>query len=147
MKPDAELEREARALARYLAGVELDSVAIRHYLRWHATSGARADRVDRLLLRVASAGKPGLALADAYCARWRRGALLRRKLVLVLALIETSAPGFEMVDRTLSASAAQFWVRMVGRGLAQVLLTALAGLAIGPVHLLCAALGPRERRA
>lgn len=146
MTGDARLEQEADRLAGYLAGTELEAVARGHYVRWHDTEDARGDCVDRLLLAFASIGIPGLALADAYAARFRRAALLRKKLVVVLALVETTAPGFETIDRPLSRGRATFWVRMALRGVVAALLTLCACLLIGPAHLVCRMLGSGEER-
>jgi len=134
---------EARRFARYLAGDELDHLGCAHYVRWHESGASRGDRVDRMLLSWASIGRPGLALADAYSARLRRDALLRKKLVVVLALLETSSRGVEL-DRPLSGGPVGFWARMALRGVIAGLVTLLAFVLIGPCHLVCAARGRGE---
>lgn len=132
---------EARRFARYLAGESLDDRACAHYDRWHEHAGvaAHGDRIDGLLLWWASLGSVGMALADAYAARVRRGALLRKKLVVVLALLETSTAHVEL-DRPMSSGPVGFWVRMIGRGMFAAVTTLLAFVLIGPCHLIAAVL-------
>ena len=132
---------EARRLARYLAAVDLDARAVGHYDRWHTHVGPAADgdRVDRMLVGLACCCEIGAALADAYTARIRRAGLLRKKLVLLLALIETS-DGEGALDRPVASSPLGFWARMVGRGLGAVFMTLIALLLIGPCHVVCAVL-------
>jgi len=129
------LRREGTRLACYLGAKGLDDGALEHYVRWHGSDAARGDAVDRPLMILAAWGAPGLALADAYAARFRRGSLLRRKLVLVLALMETTAPAFETVDRPLSRGPVGFWVRMTGRSVLAGVLTLAALPLLGPAHL------------
>ncbi len=54
--------------------------------------------LDRALDRLASWGRPGLALADAFAARFRKRGPLRRRLVLVLALLEVDPPSGDVLD-------------------------------------------------
>ena len=139
--PDA-LREEFIRFGVWLAGDELAStlrsndLAASHYARWHARPEARGDRFDRALLRIAALGRPGLALADAYAARFRRAALLRRKLALAIALIETG-PAHEVLETTISSSAAGFYARALARGAVAIGVGVLAVLAIGPIHLAC----------
>ena len=144
MTSEAGLRDEACRLARYLAGAALDEQAVAHYVRWHAIGAPRRAPVDRVLQRFSSFGRVGLALADAYAARFCRDGLLRRKLVLVLALLETTAPAFETVDRPVSSGPVGFWLRMIGRGASAVALTVAALVIIGPAHLVTRASSPRS---
>jgi len=149
--PDA-LREEFTRFAVWLAGDELaatltrSELAAAHYARWHTRPEARGDRFDRALLRIAALGRPGLVLADAYAARFRRTALLRRKLALAIALIETG-PAHEVLETAISSSAAGFYTRTLARGALAIGVGILAALAIGPIHLACRLAPARDESA
>ena len=59
--------------------------------------GAPGDGFDTWLLEYAHRGGRALALADAYSRRWAPASALRRRLVLLLAVVETG-PDHRLVD-------------------------------------------------
>jgi hypothetical protein len=136
------LRDELARFSTWLVGAEVaaalgsSDTTVSSYLRWHLRPEARGDRFDHALLRIAAFGRPGLALADAYAARFRRTALLRRKLSLVIALIETG-PSHEALEATISSSAAGFYLRLIARGIVALGVGGLAVLVIGPIHIVC----------
>lgn len=95
------LEREAARLGRRLVGRSPDRYVLSKYVGFHLAHGAArlgvATRMDRLLL-AASRVPGGLWLADAYAARFCKRSVLRSKLVLMLALLECSAPSARALD-------------------------------------------------
>jgi len=131
----AELDRECRALTRYLVGREPSDGMTGAYCRCdrvHTT----VDRFDGLLLSLALTGGPTARIADAYSSRFRRGSVLRRKMVLVLALAECDPDLAESID-TPDGPGLALWASL---GLAAILsfLALVTGVVLlGPVHLVC----------
>ncbi|MCC6862070.1 MAG: hypothetical protein IT158_26090 [Bryobacterales bacterium] len=96
------LERECAVYARYLAGQAPSPYVLRKYLQYHASPDRAAvqprDSFDERLLRLAARGPGWARLADAYACRFARRSALRAKLVLLLGLLECSAPSFALLD-------------------------------------------------
>ena len=142
------LRREIRVFGRHLLDCEPGSYAVSRYLAWHAASGsAEADgapRFDRFLVAVARLHPLGTRLADVYCARFRRGALLRRKLVLVLALIECSPGTWRLVESPRSRGRFGAFARIAVAGAVEALTLLVAALLFLPACGLLAALPARR---
>src|SRR4051812_24101719 len=101
MKID-QLEQECRTYCRYLAGVVPGHYLQSRYRDFHERAQTAAgwdfDAFDRFLVEF-SARSPFLArLADTYASRFRKHSVLRKKLVLVLALLECSRESFARLD-------------------------------------------------
>ena len=102
----SKLRRECTVFCRYLIGTEPNDYIMKKYEEAHM-SGAMSHAVriaafDRIL--VAMAGTSGVAttLVDSYAAVFFRTAVVRKKLVLLVAILESCAPShskFEIVDQ------------------------------------------------
>lgn len=95
-----DLRRECQTFTRYLLGTDPTEYICAQYERAHAARGeTRAPAsFDRAL--VQAAGKhPWLArLADSYAVVFRRRGTLRQKLVLLLAILESTKPTAAVLD-------------------------------------------------
>ncbi|NNM00448.1 MAG: hypothetical protein HKO62_06830 [Gammaproteobacteria bacterium] len=102
-----------------------------------------SSRFDRLLLRLARAGSVATRLTDGYARFFVPGSLLRDKLVLLLAILETS----DAADRLRLAHGAGGPLRCVAgaaaAGLVSAVLLPLAVLCLAPLQF---ALKLTERR-
>jgi hypothetical protein len=101
--PDAQqIAVECEALCRYLSGRPPTDYVRAQYLAAHQRSGvvedAKESQTDALLVRFARRGPRGAALADAYAGLFARQSVVRRKIVLLLAILESAAPTSEWVD-------------------------------------------------
>lgn len=141
---------ECRALSRYLAGVEPTAVIEAAYARAHARMPAAqagaADALDSLLLRAALLHPLLTRLADGYARFARPTGLLRQKLVLVCAILESSPPAHRWFDTARSGPVAVAAGRVMLAGTASVLALAAGALLFAGPHLILAAAG-RTRRA
>jgi hypothetical protein len=145
----ATLSGECRTLARYLSAALPTASQIAAYVRCHDQAAARQlvpRRFERLLVRLARSSWIGCALADAYARRFLAGGALRRKLVLVLAVLECSPPASIRLDRPGRGGRAGFWVYAATAGAGAMLAAVLAILVLGPLHLGARMLGG-EREA
>ena len=133
------LRREASTFARLIAGVEPPGPAVDAYLRAHERRGdlGRGDAFQTRLVADASKSVFRARTADGYARLFDPHGPLRRKLVLMLAILECTPP----VHRRLDAPPASGL-------LASLVLLKLYGLRAAA----CAALGvvrfePARRRA
>lgn len=102
--------RECRSLTRYLTGHEPSNPVIRAYARGldsHSfRSGRPATPLDETLLWLASIGSGLAGLADAWGRIFAPAGHLRRRLVLLLAVLECVAPDCEALDQPASSRGA-----------------------------------------
>jgi len=96
-----QLERECRSYTRYLTGHHPTPYVIAKYLDFHQKMGigVTGDRFERLLVSISARGPVWTRLADSYASIWRKNSVLRKKLVIALALLECAPPAFETLDR------------------------------------------------
>jgi nucleoside-diphosphate-sugar epimerase len=134
---DDALDSELTRHARYLAGVAPTSYQRSKYRDFHARRPLTpADAFDALLLRVSRLGGVGLALADSYSALLRRDSALRAKLVLTAAILESSAPSFEVLDSPGPGGPLLAYARIALRGAAAGFSFVLAAAILGPAQII-----------
>ncbi len=92
-------------------------------------------RFERLLLAVASAHIVGARLVDAYTAIFLKGALIRRKWVLLLAILETCAPTADYFDEPRDTGRAALLGRLAGQGLVFALALLASVVLFTPLRL------------
>jgi len=131
----AVLAREFTLFARYLGTADPPASGVSAYTRAAAAAGAPADRLDRWLLALARGSSTGLALADAYARLARPYGALRRRLVLTVAVLESSAATHAAYDTAIASGAPAAWLAIVAAGSGWALRTAVALVLLGPLHL------------
>ncbi|HVS08711.1 MAG TPA: hypothetical protein VMS76_02470 [Planctomycetota bacterium] len=145
---DLELEREARVLGRYLSGAEPSAYVLAKYAEAHRLALPQLEpesRFDELLVAFARGGTFRAYMADAHARGFRPASLLRRKLVLLLAILECSPQGGDL-DAPDPGSRAGFALRAAFDGARFTLAVAAGALLALPVHVLCALSRPRGAR-
>jgi len=78
-----------------------------------------------------------LRLADTYSGLFYKEALLRRKLVLLLAILECSPGAYERLDRPEFHTRPTLYRLLVLKGLALAAAGLLAVLLLTPIHVFC----------
>jgi hypothetical protein len=129
-------ERECRSFTRFLLRTDPSDYVIGKYLEAHRVCPdyAGGDEFGRWLVRTASRGPRMAALADGFAALCDRRGLLRKKLVLLLAILETSTPAYRMLEPVDRAAFATV-LALAWRGLGSVIVTALGIAVFLPVRL------------
>jgi len=126
-------ERECAAWCRYLVDQEPSAALLARYADAHAqrivATPACDSGFDRALVGFARRGSFCARLADAHARLFRPAGLLRRKLVLTLALLECDAAHHRRVDLVSRGSRAGFLLRCLAWAAGFALLS-LAGLAL-----------------
>lgn len=131
---------EGRVLARHLLRTPVPEAVLSRYVEAHErgllAGGRGLSPVDRMLVALAASGRLGTFVADGHAALFRRRGALRRKLVLLLALLETSAATHrETLGGTVISWPGAF-LRLVGLSLRGVVAFGL-GLLLWPARIVC----------
>jgi len=131
---DEPLEREAETLGRYLLGSVPSPEEIERYVRGSRVlfSGSPdATSREAAVVEFALRRRWALPLLDGACGLVEPDSLLRRKLILMLAVLETSpgrAEAFEPITGSLAAVLARLFLRAAKGGI-----RCIAGLAVLPL--------------
>lgn len=143
------LEREHGSHARYLFGQQASAYQAGKYVDFHRRQPLMpGSGFDRILVSLARSGSLGLRLADAYTGFFFRSSVVRAKLAVTLAILECSAPSFQLLDAPLGnrvVAPARFAWEVATAGFTLL----AASLVLAPVHLWCALSGrgrPAEAR-
>jgi hypothetical protein len=139
---NAGLNLECVRFARYLTKQPVTPYVLDKYRDAHARhpglNAATAGRFDRLLVSVARAHGLGAWLVDAYTAVFLKPALVRRKWVLLVAILESTAPTAALFDSPGSDNRAALFARLAGRAAGFAFGLGLSAVVFLPLHLLLA---------
>src|SRR6185503_7637567 len=102
-----------------------------------------ASRFERCVVAIARGGPWPARAMDAYSRAFQPGGLLRRKLVLLLAILESRSPPAEAIDQPSPGSSAGVFVRIAGFAALNLALIAIGLVVLSPVRLVCALGGGR----
>jgi hypothetical protein len=141
------LRRECRTYTRYLTGQEPSKYILAKYEDFHRTVPVPVSNgstpFDRLLVTGAARSPWMTRLADTYASRFCRNSELRRKLVLLVGLLECSQPSAAYLDSPGVRNAAGAWTSLAAAAARYAAALAASVLLLGPLHL---ALGARRTR-
>jgi hypothetical protein len=133
---EAVLERECCSYARYLAGQPPSRYIIEKYQDFHQKIGLSAvHRYDRFLIAVSARGPFWARLVDSYVSFWRKGSVVRNKIVLTLALLECAPPTFEAMDRVPAGGWIGALLRLAGGAVSYGVTLIAATVLFTPVSL------------
>ncbi|MBM3774270.1 MAG: hypothetical protein FJW37_03820 [Acidobacteria bacterium] len=144
MPPD--LVRECQTYSRYLIGQPPSPYVLVKYGDYHRVFGALEDGwFDRALVGISRLHPLLAGMADSYAVRFCRGAAIRKKLVVVLALSECGWPSSEYLDSAGAGGRLASLGRLAGRAAWHGVLLAAGAIVLGPVHLVALAARQAER--
>lgn len=148
-QPDDRLARECEVYSRYLLGRPPSDYAVRKYVAYHqqpeSRTGDAVNAFDRLLLRCSRRSPILTSLVDSYASRFFKSSVVRRKIVLTLAILECSPPACELVDATDRGPLAAIYLRFVGRLACYAGTLVAAMILFGPVHVATHLAGSGEK--
>jgi hypothetical protein len=133
---------------RYLTNQTTTEYVAKQYRMALAARGLAKDddfsAFDRVTLNLASRGLVWTRFADAYCAIFRRHGVLRRRLILLMAIVEHTAPYSDRFDRPIPRSVIGLVSFLFLQGI-QFTLSLMVGIALLlPAHLLSLYRSTRE---
>ena len=135
---------ECEVFTKYLLGCSPQPYVVRKYAEAHDVAAvfSTGSGFDNLLVRVASAHPALTRLADSYARMFVPKGLLRKKLVLLLAILETSAPSYQLIDAVDGGGKAALLFRLVFKGLAFAISVVAATIFFLPLQMIL----PSEQR-
>ena len=134
---DKTLNQECSVFSIYLIGQPPSEYVKRKYRAAHQTGsllGAAAQPAEDFLVRVASIGPWSTKIIDGYTRIFRPFSRVRKKLVLLLAILESCAPTHLYLDSADSSSILVLLLRLVNRCLTFVLIVVLGIFLILPAE-------------
>jgi NADH dehydrogenase len=135
------LTAECRSLSAYLTGAPPSRYIEEQYTRAAHAHGLAFDEdfscFDRATVRLARSSRVFARCADAYCALFHRAGALRRKLVVLAAILEHVAPTSEAFDRVEPRSVASTVLSLAAYGLMSTVSLLLGALVLAPASVLC----------
>jgi hypothetical protein len=139
-KPDSSvLDPECAVFCRYLIGEDpSEYVKIKYRVAHHIGSvshGILATPSEAFLVKLASVGPWSAQLIDSYARIFRPCSLVRRKLILLLAILESCAPTHACLDSVDSPSIVALFLGSVRRCLNFALVAVVGSLVILPIEL------------
>jgi hypothetical protein len=145
---DARLGRECQVFAQYLSGADAEPYVLEKYCDAHhrKASLAATSAFDRILIRLALNHRVFTTMVDAYARFFAPGCALRRKLVLLLAILESSAAAERFLVRTDSQSKAVLALAFLGRVVPLAVGLTVAVVALLPLQVVLGAGAEREAR-
>jgi hypothetical protein len=135
---DAQARRECEVFSRYLLGHPPDAYLLRKYCeasRFGEPAGESSPFED-LLLRLATRHPLLTRAVDAYARWFCPRALVRKKLILVLAIAESWAPSYVELDRADEGGRPLFVARLAAHVVASAVLLLFAVLLLQPTRLI-----------
>jgi hypothetical protein len=132
------LARECEVFGSYLTGSKPQAYALEKYFEAHrkVASYTVSDQFDRFLLRFATTGSVFTKLADSYARLFAPASIFRRKLILLLAILESSSPAHRFLDSVNGNSKPLLFLQILQKGLLFVLSFLSAAIVLLPFHLL-----------
>ena len=83
---------------RYLTGQWPTEYVVEKYRDFHALGGWKPDAFDSFLVETSARGVWRARLVDSYASRFQRDSVVRKKLVLTLAILECVPPFSTRLD-------------------------------------------------
>lgn len=137
------LNEECITFSKYLVHHSPDTYVLEKYREAHRTNetlrNLKPNRFEDLLLRLARFNSVGARLVDSYTALFFRGAAVRKKMVLALAVLESCAPTYPIFDSPERGGVLIFVLRMLFQGVIFFLSLLTAIVLLMPIHLAVAA--------
>jgi len=117
----AVLEAECDVFTRCLSGAPPSAEAVRHYIAAARTHGLARDtdftKFDRTSLAAARRSPWQARCADAFCAFFHRTGALRRKMIMLAAILENQSPTYEIFEAPQSPGPVGAFFQLAGLGL------------------------------
>jgi NADH dehydrogenase len=132
------LDKECHTYSRYLVGAPPTPYVLAKYRQYHKVTNTFAGLPlwDRMLISISARGPLLTRMVDSYAVRFCKFSALRKKLVLMLALLECSRPALEYLDGTDGGGRAWMFLRMGFQAAISVALLLIAIVLLMPTHLI-----------
>ncbi len=137
------LDQECIAFSNYLINQEPNSYVMDKYREAHRASetlrNLKPDPFDSLLLNLCRMSGVTAKLVDSYSSLFLRRSVVRKKMVVLLAILESCAPTYTIFDTTDPGGILTHLARMIAQGFMFCVSVVLAMVLLMPIHLMLAA--------
>lgn len=133
-----ELARECLLFCRYLGDVEGTPDIVRAYQRAHEVERLTLDCVtptDRALLRLAHGGRSFTRFADSFAGAVAPSSALRKKLVVLIAILESRGASAAHVDHATPGSRLAWALTTAAVGVGWLGRVVLGAVLLAPLRL------------
>lgn len=129
---------ECTVFTRHLLRMDPDNMVIASYHEAVTSLDTLTPvgRWDRTLLRIARTGVVWARCADAYASLFSRSSALRKRLVMLLAILETRPPFSNRIDQAVEGPGLLLAGRLVFRGIVATLGLIAGTLLLAPLQIL-----------
>ena len=145
-----DLDSECRVFCRYLIGLKPNDYVLGKYREAHQSNHlyrvSDLNSFERFLTNFASVNPWATRICDIYEYFFQRNSLLRKKLVLLLAILETSVPSHSHFDPVVEGGIATLFLRLAWRGSLSLLALLISVVVLAPYHLFVLLRSKRQRR-
>ncbi|MCI0557750.1 MAG: hypothetical protein MN733_04590 [Nitrososphaera sp.] len=140
MRNTATMDEECKALGQYLLGCRPNDYIVAKYREAHRVNKTFQSvcPFDTFLMAVATRGVLATTLVDSYTSLFFRRAVLRRKLILLVAILESCSPTHLYFELRDSEREAIVGIMILWRGIVHSVTIVLAMILLVPVHLIFA---------
>lgn len=131
------LSRECLVFSYYLIGEKPNEYIIEKYQHGHRSrSFVPKSPLDKILTKLAGLHPVFTRLSDVYSSNFYKGSILRQKLVLLLAILESSAPTYKYFDIDRVSSKPNFFARLVWVGVTFILMLFISAVLLVPLQIM-----------
>jgi len=141
------LADECRVFTRHVLGRDPDAYITAKYVDACSTMATLqpASGFDETLLALARRGRVAAKVADSYASLLAPASALRKRLVLLLALLETRPPFHDAIDRATGGPMPVLFLRIAIKGAGSMLSLLVGVLVLVPMRVVLAVSGKRGR--
>jgi len=131
------LDQECSVFCRYLVRQEPNSYTMKKFQEAHKVGSINppSDTFNRLLLRLAGTNPFWTKLVDTYTVVFCKSSVVRKKLILVLAILESNADTCVRLDAVDESRKLLLLIKIMGKGCTFVLVLSLSMLILFPIHI------------
>lgn len=133
------LEEECQIFCKYLIDQKPDRYVLQKYRDGHSISSLRqnssAGRFDTTLIKIAKLNTFAAKAVDAYTRMFYNRALIRKKLVLLLAILESRAPSHSYFDSADSCAKPVLFTRLLQNLVVFAMSLLFSAIILVPLHL------------
>ncbi len=135
------LDRECRIFTSHLIDCQPDEYILKHYRDAHQKvwelGHSRSSTFDRAMTSLASCHPLLSRLVDTYTRVFAPTALVRKKWILLLSLLEVSASTHSVLDAPQQEGSTRVTFALLMAGVRFMFLLLLSSIAFGPLHVAC----------
>ncbi len=132
------LAKECKVFCNYLSNMESGEYVSNKYIGAHVLGNGeplfRSTDFDRFLVNFSQRGKFCLRLVDSYTRFFSRNSAFRKKLILLLAILESTYPYHEYIDSADSCGKVRLFASLFAKLLIFPFYLLLSALVLSPFH-------------